>query len=259
MDPTRDHCILVRSPLERLAATKETTRHTRLCHPVRGISPSAPVRPPRCLRFADTPAQLGRGISRRLGKKHGIGKDIPIQTSGSFPESSTGTLATRSIHSSMASVMWGTTCTVFPRYSPRRSRSCVGKFISGWAHGAAEAGVGSKTYDDELVDLAGCDVAVPAELDSEVPLIVAEIQVGLCASSAGLSASCAAVNAPPPSASTKHSPCLSMSAGECVAAGRQDNVLERTEQSCIGIEVWIDLDTLSRGAMSRAFMHESRG
>lgn len=42
-------------------------------------------------------------------------ENILMQTSGSSPESSTGILATRSIQSWMASVMWGTTWTVFPR------------------------------------------------------------------------------------------------------------------------------------------------
>ena len=60
------------------------------------------------------------------------------QTSGSPSVPSTGMRATRAIQSCTMSVMWGTTCTVLPRYSPWRSFSITA------CGGAAQSGV--KTF-----------------------------------------------------------------------------------------------------------------
>src|SRR6478735_6585348 len=56
----------------------------------------------------------------------------------------------------ISSVMCGMTCTVSPRYSPRRSR------------------------DDLRVDLTGRDVRGLGQVDVEESLVVADVEVGLC-------------------------------------------------------------------------------
>ena len=53
----------------------------------------------------------GRPVYLAVGKV----EDVPMQTSGSAPDSSMGILATRSIHSWMRLVTWGTTWTVLPK------------------------------------------------------------------------------------------------------------------------------------------------
>ena len=100
--------------------------------------------------------------------------DLPssmTQTSGSLPDSSTGIFATRSIHSWMALVIWGT---LFQSAKDSKTNSMH-------LHLDRLSEVVSSAFplDDGLVDLAGCDVVLSGQRGQEIPLVVAKVEVHL--------------------------------------------------------------------------------
>lgn len=101
-----------------------------------------------------------------------------MQMSGGAALPSTPTEATRSTQSWMASVMWGTTCTVLPRYSPRRS--CVRTDEPGDGERAENAVLPRETdlLDDAVIDLASGDVVVLVEGEVHEAFVVAQVEIG---------------------------------------------------------------------------------
>mmetsp|Transcript_28343 Transcript_28343/g.71102 ORF Transcript_28343/g.71102 Transcript_28343/m.71102 type:complete len:242 (+) Transcript_28343:915-1640(+) len=95
-------------------------------------TPSSGTRLTNTLAKFSTPTSYFNCLNASINGMLSISPTVPpssiTHTSGTSPVRLSGFTATSRIQSCTASVTCGTTCTVFPRYSPRRSRSITCRY-----------------------------------------------------------------------------------------------------------------------------------